>query len=209
MPQSHGPDKIGYSPELLALARYLAGEFENREQAISEPVWYVHLRLWHRPVPLFLDDSLLLFAEQASLVNLDQPYRQRIIGLRQSESLQIQYYRLKEPAAFQGAGTAPECLQRLTPDQIELLPGCTLNVTWQHLQPSSYRFQAFLTAEARCCFPYQGELRYVSLGFEASPDDFLSYDKGIDPATGKALWGAIMGPFRFIKRQDFSQELPI
>ena len=52
-----------FSPELIALARYMAGEFDNREQAIADPAWYVHLHLWQRPVPLFLEDSFTLFAE--------------------------------------------------------------------------------------------------------------------------------------------------
>ena len=40
------------TPELITFGRYLAGEFENQRQAQAEPVWYVHLRLWLRPLPL-------------------------------------------------------------------------------------------------------------------------------------------------------------
>jgi hypothetical protein len=42
----------------------------------------------------------------------------------------------------------------------------------------------------------------VQLGFEARPDAFDSFDKGIDPDTGKPLWGAIMGPFRYRRIGD-------
>ncbi|MBV8887772.1 MAG: hypothetical protein JO235_27770 [Chroococcidiopsidaceae cyanobacterium CP_BM_RX_35] len=52
-----------FSPELIALAHYLTGKFDNQEQATAEPAWYVHLRLWQRPVPLFTEDSITLFAE--------------------------------------------------------------------------------------------------------------------------------------------------
>ncbi|MDJ0689048.1 MAG: CpcT/CpeT family chromophore lyase [Xenococcaceae cyanobacterium MO_188.B32] len=45
------------SPQLIALGTYLAGEFDNQQQALAEPAWYVHLRLWKRPVPLFTEDS--------------------------------------------------------------------------------------------------------------------------------------------------------
>jgi hypothetical protein len=45
------------TPELITFGRYLAGEFENQRQAQAEPVWYVHLRLWLRPLPLFREDS--------------------------------------------------------------------------------------------------------------------------------------------------------
>ncbi|MDY7021511.1 MAG: CpcT/CpeT family chromophore lyase, partial [Cyanobacteriota bacterium] len=43
---------MSFSPELIALARYLAGEFDNIAQASAEPVWYVPLYLWHRPLPI-------------------------------------------------------------------------------------------------------------------------------------------------------------
>lgn len=202
-----------FSPELIALARYMAGEFDNKAQAIADPVWYVHLHLWQRPAPLFLEDSLTLFAEQANIVNLEQAYRPRIIRLQDSNdpkvSLRVQYYMIKDPSSVQGAGRHPERLQTLTPDNIELLPGCTLTANVQPLPSEGYRFQAFLPSDARCCFTYRGQTFQVSLGFEASPEEFLTYDKGIDPETGKAIWGALLGPFRFTKCQDFSADLPL
>jgi CpeT/CpcT family (DUF1001) len=47
----------------------------------------------------------------------------------------------------------------------------------------------------------------IDLGFEAAAEEFLSYDKGISPTTGKAMWGELMEPFRFVKRQDFASEI--
>jgi hypothetical protein len=205
---------MAVAPGLLMLARYLAGEFDNREQAIAEPVWFVHLRLWHRPVRLVSDDdSLTLFAEQASIVNLDNPYRQRLMRLQTSttdpQAFQVQYYSFKDPAAVAGAGRKPELLESVTLEQLECLPGCTLNVICQHAIAASpvstepQRFVASPPPDTWCSFTYQGETRYVSLGFEASSAEFLSYDKGIDPTTGKALWGALMGPYRYTKRENY------
>jgi hypothetical protein len=202
-----------FSPELVALAQYLCGEFENREQAIAEPARYVHLRLWQRPVPLFQHDSLTLFAEQASIVNLNNPYRPRVMRLQAVPSnpnqLQVQYYRVKSPETVRGAGQDATLLKTLALDDVDLLPGCTLNVTCLPLAAQGYHFHASLLPEARCCFTYQGEIRQVSLGFEATPDEFLSYDKGIDTTTGQAIWGALWGPFKFVKRQDFASELAL
>src|SRR5919202_373905 len=201
------------SHELITLARYMAGEFDNKLQAIAEPAWYVHLRLWQRPVPLFTEDSLTLFAEQANIVNLDTPYRQRILRIYPSKttapSLQVQYYMLKAPEALRGAGRNPELLRQLTTEQIEFLPGCTLTVEQRQVAPNSYEFSAFSATGDPCSFSYQGNSYQVSLGFEVTPEEFRSYDKGIDPATGKAIWGALLGPFRFTKRQDFADELPV
>jgi hypothetical protein len=201
------------SPELITLARYMAGEFDNQQQAIAEPVWYVHLRLWQRPVPLFTEDSLTLFAEQANIVNLDKPYRPRILRLQSSDttpaSLQVQYYMLKDTEAIRGAGRNPELLRQLTSEDIEFLPGCNLTVKQQQLAPNSYEFSASSATGTPCSFSYKGNSYQVSLGFEATAEEFRSYDKGIDPTTGKAIWGALMGPFRFTKRQDFATELQV
>ncbi|HEY9599883.1 MAG TPA: chromophore lyase CpcT/CpeT [Cyanophyceae cyanobacterium] len=201
------------APELMTLAQYMAGEFDNQQQAIAEPIWYVHLRLWQRPVPLFTEDSLTLFAEQANIVNLDKPYRPRILRLFASDthpnSLQVQYYMLKEPDAIRGAGRNPERLKQLSAKEIEFLPGCLLTVQYRQVAPNSYEFSASSATGCPCQFSYQGSSYQISLGFEATRDEFRSYDKGLDPTTGKANWGAILGPFRFTKRQDFSTELPI
>lgn len=201
-----------FAPELIALASYMAGEFDNQEQALAEPAWYVHLRLWQRPVPLFTENSLTLFAEQANIVNLDKPYRPRIIRLQPSDTnsttLQVQYYMLQNPEAIRGAGQNPALLQQLTPEHIEFLPGCTLTVKFHQTAPNSYEFLATSATGSPCSFSYQGNTFQVSLGFEATPEEFKSYDKGIDPITGKAIWGALLGPFRFKKRRDFTDELP-
>jgi hypothetical protein len=198
-----------FSPELIALAHYLAGEFDNKEQALAEPAWYVHLRLWQRPVPLFTEDSFTLFAEQANIVNLDQPYRPRLMRLQehheQQGALQVQYYMPKEPLALRCAGRNPALLKTLVPEQFDLLPGCRLTVTKQQLA-ALYHFQATLQPGTRCCFTYRGNTQQVCLGFKATAEEFLSEDKGIDSTTGNATWEAILGPFRFHKRQDFTAE---
>ena len=200
-----------FSPELIALGSYLAGEFDNQQQALDRPIWYVHLRLWKRPVPLFTSDSITLFAEQASVVNLDKSYRPRLLRLQQNQTLpnclQVQYYMLKDIEAFQGAGRQPELLQQLSPERIELLPDCRLNVKVDKIDANSYHFSTSPATDRPCRFSYQGNTYQVYLGFEVTPDELKIYDKGIDPKTGKATWGALVAPFRFKKLQDFSAEL--
>lgn len=201
------------SKELITLAQYFAGEFDNSVQAIADPAWYVHLRLWHRPVPiaLFPEPSITLFAEQANVLNLERPYRPRIIQLKQLSDnpayLQVQYYLPKDVAAVQGAGSNPYLLSQFTTSQVEFLPGCTLEVNYHNLGPKELVFQASLTPGALCGFTYQRKYYQVELGFEVNDREFLSFDKGIDPKTGKGIWGALLGPYRFVKRCDFSSEL--
>lgn len=199
---------MNLSPELITLANCLAGEFDNREQALAEPAWYVHLRLWQVPVDLFVENSLSLFVEQVNIITPNNPYRQRIMQLRLNRSsgeqcLQVQYYMPKNPTVLAGAGRNRELLKGLKSSDLELLPGCILNINTQVIAANSYRFIAKPPRDTNCCFTYQGKTIQVSLGFEVTSSQLLSYDKGIDLETGKATWGAILGPFSYIKREQY------
>jgi hypothetical protein len=200
-----------FSFEHLALGKYLAGEFDNQKQALAEPAWYVHLRLWMRPLPLLWEDSITLFAEQASVVNLDQPYRPRVLRIRQNQTkaqqLQVEYYMFSDISAIKGAGHNPKLLKQITPDKLEFLPDCTLNVQLELISPEKYCFQTTPASDRPCRFCYQGNTYQVFLGFRVSAEELQTYDRGIEPETGKAIWGALLGPYRFRKIEDFSNEL--
>ena len=202
---------MSFSPQLKALASYLAGEFDNQEQALEQPAWYVNLRLWIRPVPIFTEDSITLFAEQANIVKLDKPYRPRILRLRQRESIreqiEVEFYMFKDIATARGAGSNRDLIRQITPETIKFLPNCTLKVSTDRLANSKYCFETTPVTDRPCSFTYQGSTFQVFLGFKATADELQTYDKGIDPKTGKATWGALMGAYRFSKRQDFSAEL--
>ena len=188
------------STTLKTLGSYLTGEFTNQEQAIDDPLWYVNLRLWQRLVPLFGADSISLYAEQANILKLDYPYRPRIIRLRetQPEQIQAEYYMLHRADAVRGGGAHPELLASLIEEDLEFLPGCTLDVRSQLVDGC----QQFITTPATdrpCTFTSEGKTFQVFLGFTVTATKLLTYDKGIDPQDGSALWGAIMGPFRYRK----------
>lgn len=188
------------------LAQYLAGEFDNYEQAIADPVWYVQLRVWHRLLPQRLHGEIALFAEQANLLKLDLPYRQRVFTLswREDLGIQVQYYACKQPESFWGAGVNPDLLKGLTEADLDPLPGCQLQV-----RQEGERYIAQPHPEAKCCFLYQGQTRQVVLGFEVTADQFWSHDRGVDPETGQGLWGALMGPYRHQKRQSYAEAIPV
>jgi hypothetical protein len=209
---------LNLSPQLQALGKYLAGEFDNQSQALEQPAWFVHLRLWMRPVPIFTEDSITLYAEQASVVNINQPYRPRILRLRDRETaalradrdrenLEIEYYMFEDITSVAGAGRDRTLLQQITPEQIKFLPDCTLKVRAESTTADNYRFTTTPVTETPCNYNYQGNNYQVFLGLEATPQELLTYDKGIDPATGKGIWGALLGAYRFTKIQDFAEEL--
>lgn len=200
--------------QLNTLATYLAGEFGNQQQAASQPAWFVNLRLWIRPVPIFTADSITLFAEQANVIKLNQPYRPRILRLRQRESIEVEFYMFEDIATARGAiatargaGRDKSLIEQITPDKIKFLPNCTLKVDSQQLSNGTYCFETTPVNQEPCSVSYQGTTFQVFLGFKATADELLTYDKGIDPTTGAGTWGALMGPYCFSKLEDFSRDL--
>lgn len=195
---------------LRILAQALAGEFDNRAQSLAEPTWYVHLKLWHRPVALFEEDSITLFVEQVSVASGNPPYRQRVLRLQShADQITAQYYGLTQPLAFRGGGADPMRLQGLSEADLIDLPTCRLSVIAQAQDSPNWRFKAQLPEGSLCSFEADGVKRYVRLGFEVGPKaptgkiEFQMFDKGIDPDTGQATWGALMGPFCLDKQAAF------
>ena len=186
--------------DLSVLASHLAGEYTNRSQALDDPVWYVHLKAWWRPVPLFVEDSIVLFAEQANVLNLDRPYRQRLMRLCVREGQLVgQFYQFAEPNSVLGAGQNAGLLAAISTAEIKELPGCILDV-----KRLGDRFSGTPRSSDRCSFSYPdgkgGEnTGEVELGFEVGPGYFHSYDRGIHPETRKVIWGATLGPYRYTK----------
>lgn len=182
------------------LAQWLAGEFDNRKQAMDDPTWYVPLRLWHRPLIYPIRGHCALFAEQANFLDLDRPYRQRIFTIEPSDTqCAIQYWAFQDPQRFRGAGMHPELLLDIQESVLEFLPTCRLTVSF-----AGNRFEAKPEPDTRCNFYADGQLRQVILGFSVTEDSFWSYDRGVHPETGQSLWGALMGPYQYEKKQSFA-----
>ena len=191
---------------LDTLVTYLDGEFENQAQATESPTWFVHLRLWQKTVPGLSSANVhTLFLEQASVVGTKPPYRQRILQLTEKAGqLRGEYFALKKPSAFIGAGTDDALIERLSADDLISLPNSEAHIQYQ-VTADGYQFQSALPEGKLCSFEYDGQQRYVYLGFDIKKRsdgaiELLTYDKGIAPDTGRGLWGALMGPFRMIKR---------
>jgi hypothetical protein len=194
---------MNISQELSTLTSWMSGEFSNREQSLDQPVWFVNLVWWQRPIPFDVLGSVAIFAEQANALILDRPYRQRILQFVESDrKMQVKYWGFKDPSAWPGAGRNCDRLNQITINDIEPLHGCLLDVTFDN-----GKYKAEMPADAKCCFQYLNESRQVVLGFEVSAHEFWSGDRGVDPATGTAIWGAIVDFYKFSKIQDFSNEI--
>jgi hypothetical protein len=199
---------MSFNPPIKALGQSLAGIFDNQRQAQETPTWFVPTRLWQYPLVQQIDGYYAMFVEQAPLLTPEQPYRQRLMLLSSPNAgpnanpnhsdLEIIYRAFRDPAAIAGAAQTPERLASITSEALLELPGCRLRV-----QHQGDRFIANPPEGAKCCFDYQGKTRQVELGFDLTPDCLYSRDRGVDPDSGKGLWGALMGAYEYRKHQPF------
>ena len=191
------------SSQILQLTSWMSGEFSNYQQSLDQPVWFVNLIWWQRPIPVLVLDSVALFAEQSNALDRDRAYRQRILQFVETDNMiQVKYWGFKEPSAWVGAGKNRDRLNQITIKDIEPLSGCLLSINFEN-----ECYKATMPKDAKCYFQYMNETRQVVLGFEVMENSFWSGDRGVDPDTGSAIWGAIMGFYQFQKIQDFSQEI--
>lgn len=194
---------------LHSLAATLAGEFDNKAQSLADPAWFLHLRVWNRPLPkTVFPEGYGFFIEQISVATGAAPYRQRILHLTQkNDGFWGQYYGLTDPQAWQGSATQPDRLADLTVTDLIDLPTCGLAITWDSL---AAQYTARLPADSLCRITYQGQDSYISLGFDLAPNGpndtptLSVYDHGVDPATGKMTWGPRMGPFQLQRQAVYS-----
>jgi hypothetical protein len=200
---------------LLQLAEYLAGEFDNRQQSLADPTWFLHLRVWNRPLPTHIfSEGYGFFIEQVNVATGNPPYRQRILHLtHRGKQLIGQYYALEAPAAFAGSAIDPDRLQGLRRTDLIDLPTCTLDIS---VDPTTGQFRGRLPENTLCCITVDGQPSYISLAFdisrsvqppelgETTPSIALTvYDRGVDAATGATTWGPRMGPFQLKKQAAF------
>jgi hypothetical protein len=202
---------------LLILAESLAGEFDNKSQSLADPAWFLHLRVWNRPLPSHVfTTGYGFFIEQVNVATGNPPYRQRVLHLMSKGGhLQGQYYALKNPQALAGGALAPERLQPLQRDDLIDLPTCALTIT---LDSVTGKYQGRLPADTLCSITIDGKTSYISLAFDIGPGydpnssevngsvELIVYDRGVDKATGATTWGPRMGPFRLTKTQPFSPQ---
>ncbi len=194
------------SPHLIQLAQWLAGHFNNFDQAIAEPVWFANIHVYQCPLPAqVFSGDLGLYVEQAYDIYLNQPYRQRVLHLIDHQGqIRIQNYSLKQPERFLGAGRDLSKLQSLTLADLELLPGCVTEVEWTG---SSFKGQSI--PGKTCIIVRKDQETYLYSEFEITATAFRSLDQGRDPETDKVVWGSLSGPFQFVKIEDFSAYVPM
>ena len=192
-----------HSLDIKTLARWMAADYSNQAQAYENPPFFAHIRVCMRPLPDELMGGTSLFLEQAYDYALDQPYRLRVLKLIVvDDHIELENYKVKDQEKFFGASRDRDRLKLLTPDLIEKMNGCDMNVTW-----TGKEFQGQIKPGKACIVERKGKITYLDNSFEVDGTQLISYDRGRDPETDELVWGSIAGPFEFKPVTSFADEV--
>ena len=192
-----------HSQDIVTLARWMAADFSNQEQAFENPPFFAHIRVCMRPLPENFLGGMSLFLEQAYDFMLKQPYRLRVLELKLVDDvIELENYKVKEAEKFWGASRDLDKLQNFTPDLLEKMPGCDMTVKW-----TGKSSHGQIKPGKSCIVERNGKTTYLDNSFEIDGEKLISYDRGRDPQTDELVWGSIAGPFHFKRWQDFADEV--
>lgn len=194
-----------HSTDIATLARWMAADFSNQEQAFENPPFYAHIRVCMRPLPLEVLSGVSLFLEQAYDYALNQPYRVRVLKfVTIGDRIRLENYTVKEEENFYGASRNLQKLATLNTDDVEKMPGCDMIVEW-----TGNSFKGRIEPGKGCIVLRNGQKTYLDNEFEVNEEKLLSLDRGRDPETDEHLWGSVAGPFQFVRRSSFAQEVKV
>jgi CpeT protein len=191
--------------DLIQLARWMAGDFSNRQQAIDTPREFAHIHVLFRPLPgSFFGDAIGMYSEQVYDYDLWTPYRQGVhrFCLRDGEIF-VENFGLIEPMLYAGSGRERSILETITPEAIQ--PRCGCGMVFRR---EADRFVGQVEPGKKCIIPKEGQITYLVSEVEITHATWLSRDRGFAVDTDEQIWGSESGKFQFEKIQDFSDEVP-
>ncbi|WP_293340960.1 chromophore lyase CpcT/CpeT [Microcoleus sp. CAWBG58] len=196
---------MSHSTDIITLARWMASDFSNQAQAFENPPFFAHIRVCMRPLPVELLGGVSLYLEQAYDIELNSPYRVRVLKLvPAADRIDIENYAIVNEEQFYGASRDRQKLEQLNKAEFKLMPGCTFITHW-----TGSSFKGRVEPGKGCMVVRKGKNTYLDSEFEIDGDKFTSHDRGRDPETDAHVWGALAGPFEFTRRASFADEIQV
>lgn len=196
---------MSHSTDAQTLARWMAGEFSNYEQALANPPLFAHIKVCMRPLPNHFFDGYGLYLEQAYSSDTSAPYRLRLFHIKpEGDRLELIHYKPKDEIKekYIGAARNPSMMREFAMADLEPMPGCTMLVHWD-----ATKFKGVVEAGRGCKVVRYNKESYLDNSFEITENALISIDRGRDPVTDEIVWGSIAGAFQFEKINNFSSEV--
>lgn len=177
------------------VARWLAGTFSNREQALDQPVWFIPVTLWYVPLPHLFAEGLGFFTEQVNQHRPQEFYRSRVLQLL-DQPLRLENYRLRDQKAWAGASRDPDKLAHLRQEDVIWLPDCTI---W--LTVAADHIHGAMDPQRECCLSPDADTR-IEIEFDLYPDGLYTLDRGFKRGSREQVWGSRAGAYRYQRVGD-------
>jgi CpeT protein len=192
------------SPDLLDLARCMAGDFSNQKQALENSKNYAHIHVLFRPLPFEFFSGIGFYSEQVYDYDLWNPYRQGIHRfVAQLDHIYIENYSLKDAFLYAGAARNLDILNTISPDQIQPRHHCAMV-----FRREGELWRGGVEPGNLCLIESNGCQTYLISDVEVTASTWVSLDRGMDLNTDEQIWGSRFGPLRFEKRESFAHEVP-
>lgn len=193
-----------YSDLMLSLARCMAGDFSNKQQATADPQNYAHIRVFFRPLPLNFFSGIGFYSEQFYNYDLWDPYRQGVHRfVDQGDQIYVENYQFKDAVPYAGAGRNSSILNSITPDVIERRLNCSMI-----FRQEGDIFKGGVEPGNNCLISRNGCQTYLVSEVEFTENTFVGWDRGRHIDTHEHIWGSAIGPLKFEKIQSFAEEIP-
>ncbi len=190
----------GGSPVLDRFARYLTGRFDSKDQADADEDYFA-IQLHVCPVQAPEIGERVLYVEQAAMSALDKPYRQRLYvlepvrgkdGASTANTVISRIFTLSDAKSAIGLCQRPGP-HRYTAAEAEERVGCAVTMTW-----NGQRFAG--SSDGNACPSNLRGSSYATVEVTLTDSLLESWDRGYDQ-SGKQVWGAEKGPYKFVRRQ--------
>lgn len=174
--------------------RWLSGRFDSADQAATDPEYFA-VQLHACPVDAPELGERVLYIEQAIMTNLGAPYRQRLYVVQPGDDPATDavsvVFELADPMAFVGACDEAEPRTVAASEAIERA-GCAVRASFDGSQ--------FVggTQGMECESDLNGA-SYATSEVVVLPELISSWDRGYD-AMDVQVWGAVSGPYQFVRR---------
>ena len=190
--------------DVIALTKLMAGDFSNQQQAFENPPMFAHIRVCMRPLPKdFFPEGRGVFLEQAYDFMLNQPYRVRVLQFTaQEDQIFLKNCKVRDQENWFGASRDLSKLAQLTPDLVEVMSGCEMDVVW-----TGNSYKGTIVPGRACRVVRKDQETYLDNEFEVSSQKLYSLDRGRDLETDERVWGSIAGPFDFDRTESFADEV--
>lgn len=182
--------------DVKRLYKYMQGFYSSELQSLNDSA-YFDIRL--KMVPMWKNHpGYWLYVEQAMASSEDKPYRQRVYQLQllNDSTIESVVYTIKQGESYFGEWKKLAPLHDLSIDSLEIRKGCSI-----YLRTDGKGHYSGSTHASDCESNLRGA-SYATSEVVLDDDKLTSWDRGFN-TDHKQVWGAVKGPYEFIKiRED-------